>query len=65
MNEYERLRLAGEFVRQGLQKESGSAIPPILSGGVLLPRSRKRRRSTRDKIIASRPYYDVETGRFL
>lgn len=68
MSEYERLRLVGEFVRRGLRKEAAGILLRVArptASGATLAHQKKRRVRTRRKVEATRPYFDVETGRFL
>lgn len=68
MNEYAKIRSAGEIVRLGLQKEAGpvaSLTTPLLAVHVATPYHKGKRQATRKKSEESRPYFDTETGRFI
>ena len=69
MTDYDRIALAGIIARRNLQKEGSFR----LLGGALKVRTsestrqkqKKRRQSTRRRVWQTRPYFDLETGRFL
>jgi hypothetical protein len=63
MNEYERLHIANFLALCSLRKEA--SVSSVLTALALAERNKKTRKKIKEDVIRSRPYFDVETGRFL
>ena len=69
MNDYDRINLAGMIARKSLDKEAGirflSGALKVRTTESVRKKQKKRRRHTRQRTWQTRPYFDLETGRFL